>query len=114
MIPLCKIRPIMLIAPVLLIGGCGEDAAAPDEDIERTASGEVLEGSASDAMITADGLQSQPPLVRVLPQEEEQEDGVTIIAAGQERESALSLPSVAVPAAPETVASPPSGAAPAE
>jgi hypothetical protein len=57
-----KIRNCLAIAlaPVLL-AGCNDEPAQNDD---RTASGEVLEGSVSDAMIPLEQLKSQPPLAR--------------------------------------------------
>jgi hypothetical protein len=50
----------LAVAPVLL-AGCNDQPAANDD---RTASGQVLEGSISDAMIPLERLKSQPPLAR--------------------------------------------------
>jgi hypothetical protein len=50
----------IVLAPAVL-AACGGDAV---EDDDRTASGEVLEGSVSDAMIQLEQVKSQPPLAR--------------------------------------------------
>ncbi|GGD58143.1 hypothetical protein GRI62_01660 [Erythrobacter arachoides] len=53
-------RPLVLTA-LLLLAACGDDAPATDEG-GREASGEVLEGSISDAMLPIEDVRSQPPL----------------------------------------------------
>ena len=57
-----RLRSLRALAvPALLLAACGGE---PPESDDRTASGEVLEGSLSDAMIPLDRLESQPPLMR--------------------------------------------------
>ena len=57
-----RIRSCLAIALVpALLAGCGDDPVSNDD---RTASGQVLEGSISDAMIPLEQLKSQPPLAR--------------------------------------------------
>ena len=59
-----SIRFVALCA-VLLIGllaACSDDAADPADGTGGVASGEVLEGSISDAMLPLDELRSQAPL----------------------------------------------------
>ena len=51
-------RPIVMLLPLALLASCGEE---PAED-GRAASGEVLEGTISDAMLPLDSVQSEPPL----------------------------------------------------
>jgi hypothetical protein len=51
-------RPIVLLLPLALLAGCGEEST----DDSRAASGEVLEGTISDAMLPLDRVQSEPPL----------------------------------------------------
>jgi hypothetical protein len=48
------------LVPLALLAACGDE---PAEDGERSASGEVLEGTISDAMLPLDQLQSEPPLL---------------------------------------------------
>lgn len=50
-----------ILALVILVAGCGDQAAAPAEQ-GGEASGEVLAGSVSDAMIPLDQLESEAPL----------------------------------------------------
>ncbi len=56
------------VAAAMLLGAslsaCGEESAQNDD---RTASGEVLEGSISDAMLPLDTVTSQPPLLQSQP-----------------------------------------------
>ena len=47
------------LALALLLAACGKQAPADDS---RSASGEVLEGTISDAMLPLDRVQSEPPL----------------------------------------------------
>lgn len=51
-----------LLAMTLLASGCTEEASAPAAQQGGAASGEVLEGSISDAMIPLDQLESEAPL----------------------------------------------------
>lgn len=58
-------RHAVILAAALALAACGSDPA-PSGD--ATASGEVLEGSISDAMLPLDSVQSQsPPLENVAP-----------------------------------------------
>ena len=49
------------LVPLALLAACGDDAAEDGDG--RSASGEVLEGTASDAMLPLDQLRSEPPLL---------------------------------------------------
>ncbi|HEY6816160.1 MAG TPA: hypothetical protein VI168_11515 [Croceibacterium sp.] len=54
-------KRLFLALPALaLLAGCGGDAPAGDDS--RAASGEVLEGTISDAMLPVDRVRSEPPL----------------------------------------------------
>ncbi len=60
MIPLLPFRPLILaLAPLLLLGACGKSSAP---QASSTASGEILPGSVSDAMLETDRSQAQAPL----------------------------------------------------
>ena len=48
---------------LLALSACGDDAETTAEDDGREASGEVLEGTISDAMLPLDQVRSQAPLV---------------------------------------------------
>lgn len=75
----------------LLLAACAEDdVAQPPTDEVRGASGEVLEGTISDAMIPLDQLRSQPPLMRVEPTSGSDDP------AGQAAETAAAPDDVAV------------------
>ena len=53
-------KRLLLALPALaLLAACGGDAPANDS---RSASGEVLEGTISDAMLPVDTVRSEPPL----------------------------------------------------
>jgi len=58
------------LVPSLLLIGCGDDPAPVDDEEPREASGEVLEGSISDAMLPIDQLRSQAPLAEPEPEPE--------------------------------------------
>jgi hypothetical protein len=55
-------------AALLLLGAC-DYFGTPTTDSEADASGEVLPGSVSDAMIPTDDLTSQPPSLGIQPGE---------------------------------------------
>jgi hypothetical protein len=52
-------RPALIGAALLALAGCGSEDRGADQ---RTAAGQILPGSASDAMIHYDRLRSQNPL----------------------------------------------------
>ena len=51
-------RLLIALPPLVLLAACGKNAPADDS---RSASGEVLEGTVSDAMLPLDRLKSEPP-----------------------------------------------------
>ena len=55
-------RSLALCLPLALLAACGDEPAGDDDG--RSASGEVLEGTASDAMLPLDQLRSEPPLLQ--------------------------------------------------
>ncbi len=65
------------LAACLLLAACGDDPEPVQEGDERSATGEVLEGTISDEMIATDKVRSQPPLLRTLPQSEGAGDAET-------------------------------------
>ncbi|RPF71915.1 hypothetical protein [Aurantiacibacter spongiae] len=52
------------LLPLAALAACGDDAAPVEDSDGATASGEILEGTISDAMLPVDRLRSEPPLVR--------------------------------------------------
>ena len=52
-------RPILILLPLALLAACKDEVA---DDTGRAASGEVLEGTISDAMLPLDRVTSEPPL----------------------------------------------------
>ena len=52
-------RLIIALLPLALLAACNDQVS----DDSRSASGEVLEGTISDAMLPLDQVRSQPPLV---------------------------------------------------
>ena len=83
-------RTIAIAAPLLLaISACNDDPAVDVENDGREASGEVLEGTISDAMLPLDQVRSQAPL-----------------AAPEETSAPAGTPAAAPAQAPETPAEP--------
>ena len=103
------LRLCLLLAPAALLASCGGDQSV--EDDARSSSGEVLEGTISDAMLPVDTVQSQPPLLRRAPAA-----GDTAADEGQD-ENAGEGPDAgsetATPDAGATPAADPAGEAPA-
>lgn len=62
-------RTALALSAALFVSACGEDdvVVEPETGDERLASGEVLDGTITDAMIPLDQLQSQAPPLRVAP-----------------------------------------------
>lgn len=54
-------RLLLPLATAVLLAACQAESS-DDEDDGRAASGEVLEGTISDAMLPLDTVRSQPPL----------------------------------------------------
>ena len=54
-------RAMMIVALALALGGCWGKKASKADD-QRTASGQILPGSTSDAMIAYDALTSRAPV----------------------------------------------------
>jgi hypothetical protein len=52
-------RMILILLPLALLAACKDEVA---DDTGRAASGEVLEGTISDAMLPLDRVTSEPPL----------------------------------------------------
>ncbi len=99
-------RLCLLIAPAALLASCG-DKQAPANDDGRSSSGEVLEGTISDAMLPVDTVRSQPPLLKIAPTSAA--SGAAADAQGDEAEegeaetapdAAATAPGDGAPAAP--------------
>ena len=98
-----------ILALVILVAGCGDQAAAPAEQ-GGAASGEVLAGSVSDAMIPLDQLESEAPLAprqAAAPSDLDAEQPVVTPAEGIDG-APTSEGAGAAPAAP-TPQAPPAG-----
>lgn len=86
----------LILAPMLALAGCG--GTERNEKDQRTAAGEILPGSISDAMLPYDTVRSQPPLAPP-----ETVKGGTKGAAAAQPDAAASDagdPAVEAPAAP--------------
>jgi hypothetical protein len=75
-------RLFFALAPLALLAACGEEPA----DDGRAASGEVLEGTISDAMLPLDSVQSEPPLENPEAFAEAQEEAAAEAPEGGEGE----------------------------
>lgn len=57
-------RLTMLLLPAFALAACGEEEQRADD---RTAQGEILDGTISDDMLPLDTVTSQPPLMKEAP-----------------------------------------------
>lgn len=93
--------PVALMAvSFLALAACGDDPAATGADDGREASGEVLEGTISDAMLPIDEVRSQAPLAEPDP-EEAGEGGAAATAATPAEDAPAEDAPVAEEPAPE-------------
>jgi hypothetical protein len=74
-------RLLIAFSPLVLLAACGKEAPADDS---RSASGEVLQGTASDAMLPLDTVKSEPPFEDPVAARQAQEGAGTDGAAGAE------------------------------
>ncbi len=72
-------RLFLALLPLVLLVACQDEVASDDG---RSASGEVLEGTVSDAMLPLDRVQSEPPLEDPEAFREVQEEAAADIPAG--------------------------------
>jgi len=88
----------LTILPCLLLAACGGGGDEPQGDggDGRTATGEVLEGSISDAMIPLDQVKSQAPLAK--PEAKPTEAGADAAADGTAHAQANTAPGEAATA----------------
>ena len=54
-------KTLLALSLLAVLAGCGGKKSAKSDD-QRTASGQILPGTTSDAMIAYDALTSQPPV----------------------------------------------------
>ena len=64
-----RVRLTSLAVLIPLLAACDSTAPMADDEANRAATGEVLEGSISDAMLPLQDLRSQPPVAAPLPGE---------------------------------------------
>ncbi len=97
---------VLALAPVLLLGGCGKSSTP---QAGSTASGEILPGSVSDAMLDTDRSQAQAPLAPAARTAAAKADASTAAdasdAASDAAASTEPAPAEAAPAAPKVTAS---------
>lgn len=106
------IRLTCLIALPLALAACGDKK--PDES--ATAAGEILEGTASDAMLPLDTVRSQPPLApQTQAAKSNGKKGAAEAKAGDEAADSATAPAdaAAMPAAAPVVTVPPAPTPPA-
>ena len=103
---LTRLRALIALASLALIASCGKDEVAQSDG--RSASGEVLEGTVSDAMLPVDRVQSEPPLEDPDAFAEAQEKAAEGAPAGQPAAAAEGeAPETAATEPSETAAAPP-------
>lgn len=91
------VRSILAVAALALLAACGDK---PSENDSRSASGEVLEGTISDAMLPLDTVRSQPPLAE--PEAAARASAVAPAAAVDGEPTAAPAEGEATPAAEPT------------
>lgn len=79
--------PILLL-PALALAACGEEKQGADD---RTAQGEILEGTISDSMLPLATTTSQPPLLKEAPKTASSEGAGDAASEGDVAEDAGSL-----------------------
>lgn len=109
-------RGLPALAALLLLSACGGGADDQSDEDERTASGEVLEGSISDAMIAQEELTSQPPRLKDAPRSATGDDAAESDADASEGEEgeAGDAAEAAEPESGPAAPAPATEAAPAE
>ena len=102
-------RSLALILPLALLAGCNGNKT--DRNDQRSASGEVLQGTTSDAMLPLDKLKSQGPMLA--PSERKSTaEGVADEASGAgdvTSESSVAPADTATPAPSSSASSSPAG-----
>lgn len=96
---------LSIVVLALVLGGCGSGGKTDERD---AAAGKILPGSASDAMLQTDRLQSEAPLAapKVASEEGDQAADKPIVKAG----TAAEKPMVAGTPEKEAAATPPAAA----
>lgn len=61
-----SIRPLIACSALAMLAACGDDVAEDDVEEMTSASGEVLEGSISDAMLPIDEVRSRAPQAEIV------------------------------------------------
>jgi hypothetical protein len=93
-------RSLALLIPLVLLAACNKTS----KNDERSASGEVLQGTISDAMLPVDKLKSEPPLLA--PSERAKTpEGVEDAASGEPDAEAATSSEPGEAAAPAPTAS---------
>jgi hypothetical protein len=82
-------RLLIILSPLVLLAACGKQAPANDS---RSASGEVLEGTVSDAMLPLDTVKSEPPFEDPVAARKVQEAAATDGEAGADAATEGSAP----------------------
>ncbi|MEO5706593.1 MAG: hypothetical protein ABIT10_14245 [Alteraurantiacibacter sp.] len=89
---------------IVLLGACDYFGGATADDASGDASGEVLPGSISDAMIPTDDLTSSPPALVVPPSEGGTPADAAADSGAASADSAVVEPAQEAPAEPEAAA----------
>lgn len=97
------IRLAAALAPLVLLAACnGTEDKGPER---KTAAGEVLGGSISDAMLPLDTVQSQSPPLRESADESDAQPGDSADKAADRADAGKPAPKAPSPAAPSATAS---------
>lgn len=80
-----KLRPVLIALPAFLLAACDSGGSSTADD-DRTASGEVLEGTIGDDMLPLATTSSQPPPLAPEPRTGGEQ------AAAEEEEEQVELP----------------------
>ena len=91
---------ILALLPLAALAGCGDKAEESGDD--RSASGEVLEGTISDDMLPLEKLRSQPPLLEDAETPAGEGGQQADAAAASEEDDQPQEPATEAPAEPET------------
>ena len=105
-----RLRSLLLLLPALALTACNNSGPKNDK---RSATGEVLQGTTTDAMIPLGQLTSQPPLLppkgkgaTTPEQAADQDNGTAVTDADSDTSDASTAATAATPPSPAASAAP--------